>query len=146
MPVGPPPIPPISVAVWWFPVAVALGVTIATCTALATVYAVTTDASARGSRHPSLWGVGAVAAWPVLLWYVGVYARRRDRDRPTARRERVAASVAVGGWTALVAAVLFAPPDPVTQVLWAAAAAPPVALGCYRLAFDAGGSGESPAA
>ncbi|MFC7068189.1 DUF7534 family protein [Halobaculum lipolyticum] len=129
---------PIQSAVPGFSALAAVGLVFVAVTALAVAYAVARDADARGSSVPTVWGVGSVAVWPVSLWYLLVYARRRQRTRPRDRGERAAATVALAGATAFVLAATAAPPDPVTQLVWAGALGPSLLVPGYVLVYRRG--------
>ncbi|MFC7098478.1 DUF7534 family protein [Halobaculum marinum] len=129
---------PIQAAVPGFSALGTVGLVFAGCATLAFAYAVIRDADARGSSVPTVWGVGSVIAWPAALWYLLVYARRRERSRAPDRGERAAVTVALAGVTAFVLAATAAPPDPVTQLVWAGALGPLLLVPGYVLVYRRG--------
>lgn len=119
------------VAVGWFLGVVSLG------------YWVLTDASNRGRRAPWFDALLAIVFAPYILLYL---YWRGERTSPPTSRELVARDWAVVVFGTFVAGALFSPPDPVTQVVWAA----PIMLGGallvgYRHRAGTGGGDDTPA-
>ncbi|WP_348610974.1 DUF7534 family protein [Halobaculum rarum] len=115
-----------------------VGLTFAGCAVLAFAYAIARDADARGSGVPTVWGAGSVALWPAGVYYLLVYARRRERSRSTGRGERAAATVAAAGTVAFVFTAVFAPPDPSSQLVWLGVAGPLSLVPGYALVYRRG--------
>ncbi|WP_277553255.1 hypothetical protein [Halobaculum limi] len=124
-----PPAVPLAFAAWFATVG---GVAV-TASTLAVAYAVIVDARARDVSLPTLWGVASVAMWPIGLYYVAVVARRRERSSRRTRRELAILSLAAGGLVSFVTVATLAPPDPVTQLLWAGMLVPALASLVYVL-------------
>jgi hypothetical protein len=106
-------------------------------------YWVVTDAASRDRRSPWFDGLLAVGFTPYLLAYL---YWRGERTSPPTRRELVARDWAVVVFGTFVAGALFSPPDPVTQVVWAA----PILLGGallvgYRHRAGTGGGDDTTA-
>lgn len=124
-----PPAVPLAFAAWFATVG---GVAV-TASTLAVAYAVVVDARAREVSFPTLWGIAAVAMWPIGLYYVGIVARRRERSHRRTRRELAVVSLAAGGLVSFVAVATLVPPDPVTQLLWAGAFVPALSAVAFAL-------------
>lgn len=90
----------------------------AAVTLLAVPAWVSRDAAARGSSAPTLWGWAAVLGGVVGLYYLFVYAPRRERSTPPAAGERAAAATVVADVAAMLVGATLAPPDPYTQAVW----------------------------
>jgi hypothetical protein len=106
-------------------------------------YWVVTDARNRGRPSPWFDGLLAVGFSPYILLYL---YWRGERTSPPTRRELVARDWAVVVLCTFVAGALFSPPDPVTQVAWAA----PLMLGGavvvgYRHRTGTGGGDDTAA-
>lgn len=114
-------------------------------TVLSVGYWVTADADARGARAPWLWGGASLFLFPVLLYYLLVYRRRYDRERPAGRVEPGAGTIALASTAAMLTAASLAPPDPHTQALWWAGTAAllliPSTLLVYRGGYERLASG-----
>ena len=92
---------------------------------LATGVWVNSDARARGSSYPAVWGVFAPLSGIVLGYYLLWWRRGRPRERPPDRVERAAATAVVAGLGGLVVGSLVSAPDPTSQLtVW------PVAFAC----------------
>jgi hypothetical protein len=85
--------------------------------ALSLGYWVRTDAAARG--RPSPW-LDALLAVALPLWLAVYLWGRGDRASAPSARERLARDWVGVVLVTFVAGSLFSPPDPVSQVLWAA--------------------------
>jgi hypothetical protein len=100
----------------------ALNALLVLATAVALGYAVYLDATAREAPQAAGLGVAAgILAMPVVPLYLLGRGRLGDRDSPE-RTERLTRTVALGGLLTVVLAAVVSPPDPVTQLLVAAAA------------------------
>lgn len=97
------------------------------------------DAAARGSRLPGLWAVGSVFGGPVGLYYLFVYRRREERERPPTPVESWFRLLAPASMLAFAASGFLAPPDPVSAGLYTLAglAAFTPALAVVRRLTDA---------
>lgn len=94
------------------------------------------DAAARGSENPFRWGVGALLFGPlVLLAYLPKRRGLGARPEPPSRVTKAFASVGAGLWVSFVLGAFFAPPDPFTQVLYAAGSLVVTAPLAYVLIF-----------
>ena len=134
----PQPLAAIPEAVSGFSVAAMLGLAFGGSAALGFAYVVARDADARGSSVPTVWGVGSVVAWPAGLFYLLVYARRRERSRPMERGERAAVTVVLAGLVAFVVAAAVGPPDPFTGFAWVGAVGPLLLVPGYVLVYRRG--------
>ena len=121
---------------------VAFGAVLFAFVLLATGVWVNSDARARGSSHPTVWGVFAPLSGIVLAYYLW-WRRGRSREYPPSRLERNTATVVVAGIGGLIAGSLVSPPDPTSQLtVWPVAFAGclPVAYWLVRARFDTEGS------
>ena len=75
------------------------------------------DARARGSQYPELWAVSALVTGVALGYYLLIWRRTHDRERPRSRRERYILIIALAGLCGQILTTIVAPPDPITQLL-----------------------------
>ncbi|TKX76026.1 hypothetical protein EXE46_00470 [Halorubrum sp. GN11_10-6_MGM] len=89
------------------------------------------DSRARGSRHPTIWGILTPLSGFVLFYYLLWWRRGRPREWPPGRVERATAVVVVAGLGGLLVGSLVSPPDPASQLTtW------PIAFaGCLPVAY-----------
>lgn len=94
------------------------------------------DATVRGSESPFRWALGAFLLGPlVLLAYLPKRRELGARPEPPSRVTKALASVGAGLWVSFVLGAFFAPPDPFTQVLYAAGSLVVTAPLAYVLIF-----------
>ena len=100
------------VPLWFLALAFALG------------YVVYRDAAARGSSRPLVWGVGSLLTNGLAaLLYLLVRSDIGTRDRGTTTPEWALLAFLFGSLAAWLVAATVAPPDPITQALYATGAA-----------------------
>jgi hypothetical protein len=123
------------VPIWFLALAFALG------------YVIYRDADARGSARPLAWSVGSLLTnGLVALLYLRARSEIGGRERPRAGAERALVAFVLGSLVAWLVAATVAPPDPVSQAIYAAVAAavavPLVALVGRVRASGSGGVGR----
>ncbi|GGN22200.1 hypothetical protein [Halarchaeum nitratireducens] len=101
-----------------FPLITTLGTILLLIVFIAVSVWVALDARARGNPHPLFWAVFAPLSGVLLLYYVGWWRRKHDRERSPSRREQYAAVVAVAGVGGFLVSAVVLPPDPVSQMLF----------------------------
>ncbi|WP_435125149.1 DUF7534 family protein [Halobaculum sp. D14] len=101
-------------------------------------YWVYLDADARGTDAAAVLGAATVFVSFVGVWYWLRRSAYGDRDSPPSRTQRAAGSVAVASFCAVVLAAVVAPPDPVTQGVWAAGSLAVTAPAAYLLVYRRG--------
>ncbi|WP_435094888.1 hypothetical protein [Halorubrum sp. N11] len=109
--------------------------------AVAIVAVVSRDAAARGVSEPrrSLLSVGAALfPVPVFAAYILFASRIGERGEPVPRVDRIAGWLAASAGIAVLNGALFSPPDPVTQLRYAAGLFVALAVLLYIPAFRRG--------
>jgi hypothetical protein len=86
---------------------------------LATSFAVSADARARGVRFASVLGAVAAVFGPVALIYLLTRSSYGERTYPPSQWERRVWTVLVAVMGSFLVAVMLGPPDPATQSLYA---------------------------
>jgi len=100
------------VPLWFLALAFALG------------YVVYRDAAARGSARPLVWGAGSLLTNGLAaLLYLRARSDLGDRDHRATAAERALVAFVLGSLAAWFVAATVAPPDPITQAVYATGAA-----------------------
>jgi len=91
--------------------------------AVAIVAVVSRDAAAQGVSKPRRWLIGVGAALfpvPVFVAYILFASRIGERAEPVPRIDRIAGWLAASAAISVLGGAILSPPDPVTQLRYAA--------------------------